>query len=480
MSDSRVIPFPRMLSDGVAARGQAAHLIGLCGSGMKALGELLLDRGWRITGSDARPTDVMAAQWRSRGVRLLPGHRAEHVPADADLVVYSPAIPESNPERQAAARSDIRQVSYPQMLGRLMAERTGIAVAGTHGKSTTTAMTAAILQQAGLSPSVICGAELISHGASGWSGAGKLLVAEACEYRRHFLELAPRIAAVLDIELDHFDCYPDLASAADAYSEFAARVPGEGVLICRAEHDILEAVQQRTPARVETFGIDVAANWTASDIRVRPGVTSFRILRGGRAWCDVRLKTPGRHNVLNALAAAAVAAAAGATAADVSDGLSGFQGIRRRFERLGSWRGVELVDDYAHHPTAVAATLAAARGEFPRRKLWCAFQPHQVSRTTRLLDEFACALSTADEVLVPPVYSARETGSPASQQAAEQLVERCTAAGGCARFVASLDRLVSTLETEPRPGDVILIIGAGDIDRVRDEFARRVPRHHAS
>jgi UDP-N-acetylmuramate--alanine ligase len=189
---------------------------------------------------------------------------------------------------------------------------------------------------------------------------------------------------------------------------------------------------------------------------------------------------PGRHNVLNAVAAAALAHAAGATPRDVQEGLAAFRGIRRRFECLGTWRGIALIDDYAHHPTALAATLAAARSEFPRRRIWCAFQPHQVSRTARLLDDFAAALCAADEVLIPPVYSARETGSPASVETARRLVERCITIGGRARHVESLDRLVSTLETDPRPGEVILIIGAGDIDRVRDEFARRVPRHHAS
>lgn len=480
MSEREIIPFPRSLTEGAAAHGRAAHLIGLCGSGMKALGELLLDRGWRITGSDARPTHAMAAHWHSRGVRLLAGHRAEHVPADADLVVYSPAIPASNPERVAAEACGIEQVSYPQMLGRLMSERTGVAIAGTHGKSTTTAMLACILQHAGREPSVVCGAETIARHASGWHGGGNVFVAEACEYQRSFLELSAQHAAVLDLELDHFDCYPDLSAAADAFAAFVARLPADGRLVCRAGGPELKRIRDAASARIETFSLDSSADWTAASIQARPGMTSFVAWHRGQPWCDVRLQVPGRHNVLNALAAAALARGLGLTGLQVGEGLAAFRGIRRRFERLGAWRGIELVDDYAHHPTAVAATITAARIEFPRRRLWCAFQPHQVSRTTRLLHEFAVALSAADEVLIPPVYSARETGSAASVEAARQLAEQCEKCGGRARLLASLDRLVTTLETEPRPGDVILIIGAGDIDRVRDEFARRVPRHHAS
>lgn len=445
---------------------------------MRSLAELLLDRGCCVTGSDAAPTGHNADVLRARGVAIQAGHAAEQLPAGAQ-VVYSPAVPESNPERRAARELGVPQHSYPELLGRLMAERTGIAIAGTHGKSTSTALLGWVLQQAGRGPSVVCGGELLNTGSGGWSGGGALFVAEACEYRGSFLNLAPRHAAVLDIEPDHFDCYADLHAAVQAYADFAARVPADGLLVCRAARPAVGAAIAGARARITTFGIETVADWVARNIVVRPGRIAFRIERNGRRWCDCALHIPGAHNVLNALAAAALAAECGVTPAQFRTALAGFRGVRRRCEYLGAWRGAELIDDYAHHPTAVSATLAAVRAEFPGRRLCCAFQPHQVSRTRTLLAEFASSLAAADEVLVLPVYTARESRQDA-RATSEELAQRLQRAGICGRCIATLDRLVSTLETDARPGDAVVLVGAGDIDRVRDEFSRRIYRNYAS
>ncbi|MFO1093217.1 MAG: UDP-N-acetylmuramate--L-alanine ligase [Planctomycetaceae bacterium] len=450
----------------------------MCGSGMRSLAEYLLDRGWRVTGSDSVPLGHNAAVLRGSGITIVE-QVAETEPPDCDVVIYSPAIPDSNPERKAARERGIPEVSYPAMLGRLMSGHTGIAIAGTHGKSTTTALLGWVLQHAGLRPSVVCGGELLNTCRGGWAGSGGVFVAEACEYRGSFLNLAAQHAAVLDIEPDHFDCYADLDAAVRGYQEFVSRVPPEGLIACRADRPAVAAAVAGLRARVSTFGVETAADWTASDIARRPGRIAFRIAYRGQHWSAGVLHVPGVHNVLNALAAAALAAELGVTPPQFRAALADFRGVRRRCERLGAWRGAELLDDYAHHPTAVAATIAAARDEFPGRRLICAFQPHQVSRTRMLLAELAASLGGADQVLILPVYSARETAETA-RATSEKLASAVPQGGSAARYIPTLDRLVTTLETDARPGDVILLVGAGDIDRVRDEFSRRIPRYYAS
>jgi UDP-N-acetylmuramate--alanine ligase len=456
----------------------SAHLIGICGSGMRSLAEHLLDQGMKITGSDSTPVGHNAEILSARRVMIHAGHAAEHV-ADAEAVIYSPAIPDSNPERVATRERGIPQYSYPEMLGRLMAGRTGVAIAGTHGKTTTTAMLGWIAFHAGLDPSVVCGGELLNRNVGGWAGAGDSFIVEACEYRGSFFHLSPRHATLLDLEPDHFDCYADLDTAVAAYAAFLQQLPSDGLLICRADRAAVAAASTGVRARVETFGIETAADWTARDIRTQPGQTSFQIERNGTQWTDCVLYVPGSHNVLNALAAAALAAELGVAPAAVRRALAEFRGVRRRCERIGNWGGVEFVDDYAHHPTAVAATLSALRADFPGRRIICAFQPHQVSRTRHLLSELAASLTAAQEVLILPVYAARESPQDALDTSCE-LVVAVSESGTSARFIPSLDRLVRTLETDPRPGDVVVLIGAGDIDRVRDEFPPRLLRHYAS
>ncbi len=463
-----------------AALRPKAHLIGICGSGMRALAEAMLDMGWQVTGSDVAPAESARQALEQRGVVVVAGHRTSGLPQDATLVVYSPAVPELNPERLEATRRGVPQWTYTQMLGRLMQGRVGVGVAGTHGKSTTTALLGTILTQAGLSPSVVCGAELIATQTSGWAGAGDLFVAESCEYRRNFLDLNPRHAILLDIEPDHFDCFPDPDAAVEAYRQFCSRLPADGLLLCRAGRDAVTRAVQGCRARVRTFAVEAHADWSARHVRMQRQRASFGIHREGAPWARFELHVSGRHNVANALAAAAMASELGAEPEVIREAICTFRGLRRRCEYLGAWRGVDLIDDYAHHPTAVAATLAMARAQFGRRRLWCAFQPHQVSRTQALMAEFADSLQAADRVLVAPVYAAREPLADLARESSRDLARRIEDGGTPARPVASLDHLVPTLETEARPGDVLVLMGAGDIERIRHEFTRRIQRYHAS
>lgn len=445
---------------------------------MKALAELLSGMGCRVTGSDLQQPGPAIQAMQRRGLSVHRGHDGRFVPQDVDVVVYSPAVTPDNPERKLASELGIRQLSYSQMLGRLMRDRIGVCIAGTHGKSTTTAMTASILADSGLSPSAVIGAELCGCRLSGWAGEGPHFVVESCEYQRHFLDLVPRYATILGIEPDHFDYFREFEETQAAFAEFAGRVAPGGLLLIRSGCEASARAARMSAAEIETFGTDPSADWWAADLRSTAGGMRFRIFHRGQYVTEVILQTPGRHNVLNALAAAALAHRLGVPAGDVRESLQEFQGIRRRFEYVGSWRGVTLIDDFAHHPTEVRATLKTAREKFGRRRIWCAFQPHQVSRTRHLLAEFAESFLQADEVLVLPIYAAREAGGESAVSTAQELAGRIADHVPQTRFTPSLDQLVATLEDEARPGDVLITMGAGDIDRVQHEFTRRVQRHH--
>ena len=456
----------------------SAHLVGICGSGMKALAEMLSGLGWRVTGSDLQQPSPTVRTMKKLGLRIHQGHHDRFLPPDTGVLVYSPAVSESNPELQRAARLNIPTLSYSQMLGRLMKERTGVSIAGTHGKSTTSAMTATILSDAGMDPSAIVGAELCAQGVSGWAGDGELFVVESCEYRRSFLDLRPKYAAILGIELDHFDCYRDLEETKAAFSDFASQVAGDGVLLVRGDCPASVAVAKSASAEVVTFSQVPGSDWWLADPRRTSAGTRFRVFHRGQFFAEISLQIPGRHNQMNALAAVALSHRIGASPDEIRESLQDFRGVRRRFERVGSWRGVTLIDDYAHHPTAVAATLETARQQFEKRRIWCAFQPHQVSRTEALMDDFATCFSAADEVLIAPVFAAREELDKKCETTARELAARVSDHGGRARFCPSLDRMTATLEDEARPGDVLITMGAGDIDRVHHEFTRRLQRNH--
>ena len=495
-----------------------AHLVGIAGNGMRALADVLLGWGWTISGSDLdiSPVERLA----SAGVTLFRGHSADNLPLDAELVVYSDAVPSDNPELHRAAERGLPTLSYFQMLGQLGHGRNLLAVAGTHGKSTVTAMTAHLLVRAGLDPTIVCGATPLGAASGGRAGLGERMLVEACEYRANFLHLHPRQAVILGIEPDHFDCYASLDELEAAFAHFAASLPADGLLLARHECPSTRRAAAQARCRVETFGLFPDADWSARDIKPRPlvapndgvevrsnvdvavelppqptqwggsstatptcvgaehgatdgrgfmGCCQFEIFRCGRRFCAVQLQTPGRHNVINALAAAALASANGVLAEQIAAGLGEFPGLRRRMELLGQRRGVELLDDYAHHPTEVRAVLAAAREMFPGRRLWCVFQPHQASRTARLLDELAESLQNADKVLVAEIYRAREDHTSAVGVTSADLA-RQAAAGGVEVLPGRSDReIAETLETQLAPGDVLITLGAGDVAKFNEQ-----------
>ena len=460
------------------ATPRRAHLVGIAGCGMQSLARVLLDCGCRVTGSDVSPAG--AAWLREAGASVAHDHAADNLPHDAEVVVYSDAVPEDVPERRLAARLGLPQLSYPEMLGAMMQERHGLAVAGTHGKSTTTAMTSAILREAGLDPTVVVGAAPLGEDTGGRAGRGDVMLVEACEFRRNFLHLSPRSAAILNIEADHFDCYTDLFDVESAFREFADTMPAKGYLAINADHASTRRLAHDLPCRSEAFGLSAGADWRAVAVHPQAGHYAFRIERYARELCEVQLAVPGSHQIHNALAAAALAWSAGARAEAIERGLASFRGLRRRLETVDTRGGVTLIDDYAHHPSEVTAALAAVRELCPNRKLWCIFQPHQALRTARLLDELAASLHNADVVAVAEIYRAREERDAAACISAADVAARIVAGG---RDVLPWHRPADIIEHTSafvRSGDVVVTLGAGDIRKVCDGIADRLGRHRAA
>jgi len=447
-------------------RAQRVHMVGIGGSGMRALAELLAARGCTVTGSDERNVQVA-------GARVTRGHALEYVPGDADVLVYSAAIEPDNRELSQARSVGMPTLNYPAAVGALLAEQHGIAIAGTHGKSTTAAMTAAVLVTAGLDPSTLIGATPVGCSSGGRLGRGDLLVAEACEYREHFLALRPRVAAILNIEPDHFDYYRSPRALRLAFARFARQVAPSGYLLFGESSSVARKLATHARCRCETFGFRAAAHWRATGLAHRRGRYRFQISYRGKRVCPVELVVPGRHNVLNALAAAALASRAGVPPTAVAAGLGGFRGLERRLE-VGKRRGVLWIDDYAHHPTEIRAALAAVREMAPGRRVWCVFQPHQVSRTHYLLDALAQTLQNADKLVVADIFQAREPEARSYRVTAGDLAERARSYGADVATVHAPQQIAELLDKSLRKGDALVTLGAGDIRKIVDGSNQRV------
>jgi UDP-N-acetylmuramate--alanine ligase len=449
-------------------------MVGICGSGMQSLAGVLLERGWRLTGSDVEP--ARAAWLRSSGVPVATGHAVEHLPEDAGLLIYSDAVGPDNAERRQALARGIAQFSYPAMLGQLMAGRQGVAVTGTHGKSTVTAMAASVLLNAGMDPTVVVGATPKGRDHGGRHGSDALVLVEACEYRANFLHLVPQTAVVLGIEADHFDYFRSLGDVEGAFRRFLIQLPPGAQVIVNGDCPATARATLGLPLNTETFGWDRSADWHAADVRATAGRYRFQLMHRGIAVTDVRLAVAGRHQVGNAVAAAALAHSAGTSAEAIGEGLWRFRGLKRRLELLGSWQGITLVDDYAHHPTEVRAALATVREQYPNRRLWCIFEPHQASRTRHLLDEFAASLQNADVVAVADIVRAREGPPQAGEVQAADLARRVEDGGASVVGCHARGEILDELSARAVPGDVVLTLGAGDIRKVCYGLASRLRR----
>ena len=438
--------------------GAHIHIVGIGGIGLSAIARVLHGWGYKVTGSDRQPsalTDALVAE----GITFYAGHRPEQV-LGADVLVVSSAIPAGNPEVVEAGRQGLPVVKREQFLGDLTRGKLTIAVAGTHGKTTTSAMIAWILMQAGLDPTFIVGGVMQNLGTNARAGAGPHFVIEADEYDRAFLGLRPGVAVITALEHDHPDCYPTFEAMRLAFVEFTGRIADGGLLIVCVEDSESRKLGEQCLGqgyRVEWYGLEPAGGWWAQGVQLGNSA-AFEVWHDDRQLGTCALQVPGCHNVLNALAALAASAAAGVEFGLAAAALTRFRGTERRFEIKGHVAGVTIVDDYAHHPTEIQATLEAARLKYPGRAIWAVFQPHTYSRTAALLDDFAAAFANADHVVVTPIYAAREldTLGVSGDDVVRLMVHPD------AQYVPTLEDAERAVLERAQAGDVVITLGAGD------------------
>ncbi|MCA9255718.1 MAG: hypothetical protein KDA33_08760, partial [Phycisphaerales bacterium] len=349
------------------------------------------------------------------------------------------------------------------------------AIAGTHGKSTTTALLAYILRRAGLDPTFVVGAGVRQLGGGSGVGDGPDIIVEACEFDRSFLNLAPKYAAILNIEEDHLDCFDGIGAINEAFRSFASLVPADGVVIANGEDRNVAAALESIGAPIETFGFGEGMTWQARDVTHECGRYRFRLTRDGAPFIDVRLDgLYGRHQVLNATVAAALAHRANVAPDAIADALRTFEGADRRMKHKGDVGGILILDDYGHHPTEIQVTLRAVKERFPDRRLWVVFQPHQHSRTRFLLNDFARSFGSADRLLIPDIYFVRDSEQMRDAVCSEDLVKRVHANGGDATYLPRLEEISQYIVENARSGDVVLTMGAGDVWKISDELVRRL------
>jgi len=453
-------------------RTRNVHIVGIGGAGMSAIAELLLKSGFSVSGSDLASGEVID-KLRELGAVVWQGHEAEHV-GMSDVVVYSSAVrPESNVEILAAEKQGIPVIKRDEMLGELMRYKVGICVSGTHGKTTTTAMIATMLLESGQSPTVMIGGVSDYLKGSTVVGEGRHMVIEADEYDRAFLKLTPTIAVVNSLESEHMDTYGTMDNLRDSFAAFANKVPFYGRVICCVDWPEIRSLIPRLNRRYTTFGIEEPADVMASDLEACEGGSVFTVDAFGESYPGVRLGVPGRHNVLNALAAFSVGLEIGLPPEKIIAGLGAYTGMRRRFQmKFNGGNGLLVVDDYAHHPSEVKATVKAARHGWKEHRIVAVFQPHLYSRTSEFAVEFGWALSRADAIYVAGIYPSRERTEDFPGVTGELVAEAARKAGAKAvTLEPDSEQLLDSLRQEAGPDTLILFMGAGDITHLATRFA---------
>ena len=452
--------------------GKHVHFVGIGGSGMSGLARIARKSGAIVSGSDGSPSPTTEALIRD-GIPVELQQSAATVPHDAELVVISAAIGADHPEYVEARHRHIPVMKYAQLLGRLMLGRTGVAVAGTHGKSSTTSMLAHILIGCGLDPSFIVGANCKQIGGGSRSGRSSILVAEACEYDRSFHNFHPTHAVILNVEADHLDIYSGIEDVVESFSVFARKLPKTGTLLINHEMPHRLTITASLDCNVETIGFAPNADWR---IGTRDGLA--RLHHGNDAVMDWKSPLPGEHMAYNAGAAAVLANKLGAKWSDIARVLETFQGLDRRMQKLGtkavSWGGtpgvVTVVDDYGHHPTEIDTTLRALRRHYNPERLICVFQPHQHSRTRFLMQEFAQSFSEADIAIVPEIYFSRDSEAERRAVTSADLVDRLRQKDVQAMHLYPFAAIIEQLQVIARPGDLIVTMGAGDVWKIGRGF----------
>jgi len=464
----------------VSLAGKKFHFIGVGGIGMSGLAQLLMKHHAIVVGSDQTPSAV-TTNLSNLGADIRIGHRPDNLNSETDAVVISAAIRQDNPELILARKRGCRVYKYAEMLGELMNRYEGIAVAGTHGKSTTSGWLAFLLKQVGIDVSFIVGAEVGQLGSSSGVGDSEYFVAEACEYDRSFLNLRAKIACILNIEQDHLDYYKNEDEIVAAFAEFARGTKPEGVVIANGQDaNVAKIIMDSrfrgndSSVRCETFGLGARCNFCAQNLVLRGGLYSFDVYHNGDLLGPTRISLPGEHNIQNALAVIAMAVNIGVPAQQVLHRLGDFTGVDRRLMLKGRFNQVSVLDDYAHHPTEIRATLRAIRQRYEPRRIWCVFQPHQYSRTRFLLDDFAESFKLADVTIVPAIYFVRDSQQSKEEVNSQVLVERMKANGSDAVFIDDFGTICDYLIANVTAGDLVMTMGAGDIWKVADEYIQRL------
>jgi UDP-N-acetylmuramate--alanine ligase len=445
----------------VYRKGLRIHFVGIGGIGMSGIAELLLNLGYRVTGSDLRLSDTTERLARL-GAEIRGEHAAANIPEDGHVVVVSSAVRPDNPEVIEAHRRKIPVIPRAEMLAELMRMKYGIAIAGTHGKTTTTSMVATLLATAGWDPTAVVGGKLNSLGSNAKLGSGDFLVAEADESDGSFLKLSPTVAVVTNIDAEHLDYYSGIGQIKETFLHFLNKVPFYGFDVLCVDHPNVQELIPALQKTYVTYGFSPQADYRADGVSPEGMANRFRVVRRGEILGEVLLSAPGRHNVSNALAAVAVASELGIPFDKIREGLADYRGVHRRFQIKGEREGVTVVDDYGHHPAEIRATLSAAREVWPSRRIVVGFQPHRYSRTHALFQEFVSAFHDADLLFVFEVYPAGEEPIPGAS--GERLCEAIRDHGHKAVFFSgkageAAGRILPRLQ----PGDIFLTMGAGDV-----------------
>ncbi|HYH03911.1 MAG TPA: UDP-N-acetylmuramate--L-alanine ligase [Bacillota bacterium] len=445
------------------------HFVGIGGARLRGLARLYNDRGYQITGSDwkeSKETDKLVEQ----GITVYIGHQASHIEG-ADLVIYTNAVGNENPEVIEAKKRGIAIMEGAELLGQLMREFSkGIAIAGTHGKTTTSAMTALLLTAGGLDPTVLIGGELNAFNGNHRSGTSPYMMVEADEFRKAFLHLRPAYGLITNIDWDHPDCYPSLEEVIKTFQDFVRLLPEDGAVFVWGDDPNARAMKEFYNGKFVTFGYQEEFDWYITEIQpVAPLGIKAKLYFHGEYQGELKLKVPGKHNLQNAVGAIAIARELGIDLDTIFATLADFTGVQHRFEIKGEYHGVLVVDDYAHHPSAVRNALAAAR-HFYRGRIWCVFQPHLFSRTKYLLHEFAQAFRDADICVLADIFPAREV-DPGDISTAD-LVKEARQYHGDIRYVGDFDQIYAHLKENLQPGDLLITMGAGDVWKVGERLVK--------
>ncbi|MGF0019210.1 UDP-N-acetylmuramate--L-alanine ligase [Sporofaciens sp. SGI.106] len=446
------------------------HFIGIGGISMSGLAEVLLKEGFTISGSDAKES-ALTDHLENMGASIFYPQKASNIIDGIDVVVYTAAIHEDNEEFAEAKRRGIPMLSRAELLGQMMTNyEMPVAVSGTHGKTTTTSMLSHILLADEQDPTISVGGILKAIGGNIRVGGSEIFLTEACEYTNSFLHFFPKLAVILNIDADHLDFFKDLDDIRHSFRKFAELLPSDGMLVINTDIPDLDEITSGLKCRIVTFGISEASDYRAANIaHDESGNASFDVIKHGEFWGHIQLSVTGDHNISNALAAAASADLLDIPVSSVQAGLLSFHGTNRRFEYKGERNGFIIIDDYAHHPTEIRATLTAA-AHYPHRELWCVFQPHTYSRTKALFDEFADALTHADHLVLADIYAARETDTlgVSSAQLADALKEK-----GCdAIYLPSFEEIENYFLEHCQKGDVLITMGAGDVVNIGEDLLK--------